>query len=142
MTEPFRAPGEPGGPCTHRGTRDTRCRCSPECRNRATKARAARAKRQDAGIPGRLPAIRVRRHIRAFLAADRTRTVSDLARLSGVSRRTLAMLLDSPDDRTVNTTTARKVLAIPIDTGIAGTAATGRLTTPSIERECRWSIGG
>lgn len=100
--------------CTRRpGAKDTGCRCSPECRNLATKACKARQQRQSKGVSGRVPSQPVRQRVAAFLAANPHLTVSDLARSAGVSRRTLMMMLQAPPERTVNRTTAMKVLAVP-----------------------------
>lgn len=98
--------------CTRRpGARDTACRCSDECRALSTAARRARGRRHDTGRPGRIPAEPVARHLRRLLAVEGASTAT-IARATGVSRRALSLILAAPVGRTVNATTAQKVLSV------------------------------
>lgn len=127
---PTRTPEHPRGTCTRRpGAKDTGCRCSAACTALSSRARQERKKREARGVPGRVPTTAVKRRIRAYLAHDPSRNVSDLAALIGVSRRTLMVIFDSGPERTMRLDLARKIL----DVDPAGPWAAGNGSVPSLE---------
>lgn len=97
------------------GATDTACRCSEECRRLSAEAQHRRYLRAAKGLPRRVPAVRVAKHIRSLLLRHPLATIGDVAQAAGVSRRTLGMLLadvETDPTRTVNARTAYKVLAV------------------------------
>ena len=99
--------------CTNRaGTADTACRCSDTCREQSARANRLRKARVAQGLPGRVPAAPVARHIQGLLVANPTATLADIARASGVSRGALSRIVTAQPGRTVNTTTAARVASV------------------------------
>lgn len=128
-TDPYLA--DASAPCSRRrGASDTACRCSADCRALATSARRARQDRQNRGTPGRVPGWRVRQHIIHILSRNPHLTAADIARAANVSRRSVGLLLNAPPERTVNLSTARKVLAVPLE--IPAATAPGTRPQPGI----------
>lgn len=139
--------GTPGGECTRRpGASDTRCRCSPACTNLATRARASRRARQDAGTPGTYPARYVAARVLAVLHANPDLTVTRVAEAAGVPPRTLAVLLEQAatnPDRTVRRATATRLLSAARTVTPAPTALVdGTITLRKVEAlaVAGWSI--
>lgn len=107
-------PLTPTEDCTRRpGAQDTKCRCSQECRNLSVRARRARQKRQENGGTGFYDADRVSNHVHRLIAAAPGSTSADLARVSGVSRKTINNLL-TPERRrrAVYPKTAKRLLSV------------------------------
>lgn len=93
----------------------TGCRCSEECRAGANAAAWARRQaRARAGVPGRVPAVQVARHIKELFRTHRHTTAADIAAAAGLSRRTVEMILRDAGStgRTVNLGTAEKILRV------------------------------
>lgn len=120
--------GTPGGPCIRRpGARSTSCRCSPTCVQLEAAYNRTKRERHEQGTPGRMPASRAQTLIRVVMRRDPTLTYQNIADRTGVSRRTIALLMDAAPDRTINTTTATKLakLTVPLTPGSGSRNTTG-----------------
>lgn len=108
--EPSAAPPAPD--CKARsGTGDTKCTCSPECRERHRRARAAQRARNARGIPGVIPAKDCAAYIRQVLVFAPQATRTDFARAADITERTLRTIL-AEGEAGVRPKTAERIFAV------------------------------
>lgn len=107
-------PPEPTADCTRKpGAQDTKCRCSQACLSLSVRARRARQKRQKKGGTGFYSAEMMASHVSRLLAAAPGSTSADVARASGVSRKTIHNLLKPGTRRaSVYPKTAKRLLQV------------------------------